>query len=168
MSKAPFNVNLNGVFVYLYSNIKPMNNAVIEVIKKLFEGADERDWQKVESTMGEQVLLDYTSMAGGSPAVLAPSQITGAWAAFLPGFDRTHHQLFDFVVNEQSNVASVQYKGKADHFINGEVWVVEGSYETELKRVAKGWVVTKHKFNFASQHGNTELPAKAGARMKGK
>ncbi|HEY4324740.1 MAG TPA: nuclear transport factor 2 family protein [Mucilaginibacter sp.] len=139
---------------------------IIEIITKLFAGADERNWQKVESTMASTLLLDYTSMAGGELAELTPAQITNAWAAFLPGFDRTHHQLSAFEVKENNGIANAHYFGKAEHFIGGDIWIVEGSYDTELQKINGHWKITKHKLNFSGQSGNTNLPALAMERMK--
>ena len=130
-------------------------------ISDLFAGADERNWQKVQSVMANTVLLDYTSMVGGDPATLTPQQIAGAWAAFLPGFDKTYHQLSAFEVNVNGATATAHYSGKADHFIGNETWTVEGTYDTELQKEDDEWRVTKHKLNFTAHSGNTNLPAKA-------
>jgi len=134
------------------------NERIVQSIKNLFEGADERDWQKVRSSMVKTVLLDYTSMTGGNPAIQTPQQIAEAWAAFLPGFDKTHHQLWGFDVNAKENIANVHYTGKADHFTNNEVWTVEGTYETELQKENNQWLIAKHKFNLTKQSGNISLP----------
>jgi hypothetical protein len=140
---------------------KMENDKVIQSIKNLFAGADERNWPKVQSVMAKTVLLDYTSMTGGSPSTQTPEQITDAWAAFLPGFDKTHHQLSGFKTKLNGNIAHVHYTGKADHVIGNEVWTVEGNYDTDLQKENSNWLVTKHKFNFARQSGNTNLPAMA-------
>jgi hypothetical protein len=134
---------------------------IIQSIQQLFEGTDERNWQKVQRTMADSVLLDYTSMAGGKPATLSPTQITDAWAALLPGFDRTHHQLSDYQVSINESRAFVHYTGKADHYMGQEVWIVEGNYETELEKQKNQWLVTKQKFTLQKQSGNTHLQAKA-------
>ena len=148
-----------------------MNNEeqkIIAVITALFHGADTHDWKKVQQAMAHQVLLDYTSISGGSPSVLTPQQITESWAAFLPIFDKTHHQLSAIQVTVNSDVASANYVGKADHFIGTDVWTVDGSYETALQKVDGEWKITKQKFNLTSQRGELYLPAAATERMKNK
>jgi ketosteroid isomerase-like protein len=137
--------------------------SIASIITRLFGGVDKRDWQQVESTMDDKVLLDYTSMAGGTPTWLTPRQITDAWAAFLPGFDRTHHHLSDFEINEGKD--SAHFKGKAEHFIGNEIWVVEGTYDATLRKKEGDWVVSEFKFNLKDQSGNTQLPAIATGRM---
>ncbi len=146
--------------------MKMEKDKIIEVITVLFRGADERDWLKVEKTMSANVLLDYTSMAGGTPKNLSPKQITESWGNFLPGFDKTNHQLSDFNVTIEADKASATYFGKADHFMDNKVWTVEGTYETDLTKTENSWLIIKQKFNFNSQSGDTSLPALATERMK--
>lgn len=145
-----------------------MEQEIIKTITNIFTGVDERNWQKVQLAMAGQVLLDYTSMNGGEPTLQTPKEITDAWAAFLPGFDRTHHQISDFGVTVNGNMATVHYKGKGDHFLNNEVWTADGTFDTELQKQNNYWLVTKHTFNLVKQSGNTELPAKAKEVLKSK
>jgi SnoaL-like domain len=142
------------------------NNKIIEAVSTIFKGADEHNWKSIESVMAKTVLLDYASFTGGEPATLTPKQITESWAAFLLGFDKTHHQLSNFNVTVNNDVAHITYAGKADHFTGNEIWTVEGMYESELNKVEGNWWVSKLKFNFDKQSGNTDLAAKATARMK--
>src|SRR5215469_16816633 len=103
-----------------------MENAA-STISRLFAAVDGRDWSNVEATMDDKVLLDYTSMNGGSPAWLTPRQITDAWAAVLPGFDRTHHQIYDIKTSDHNESSSLHFKGRAEHFIGNDHWVTEGT-----------------------------------------
>jgi hypothetical protein len=152
--------------IALCKTFKIMDKVIILAVTTIFSGADEHNWTKVENVMTEKVLLDYTSFVGGEPTILTAKQITNGWAGFLPGFDRTHHQLSDFTVAIESETATITYSGKADHFIGSEVWTVEGTYESELKKLNGTWLVSKLKFNFEKQTGNVELQARAAQRMK--
>ena len=134
---------------------------IIKTIKNIFSGADERNWQKVQDAMADEVLLDYSSM-NSNPAAITPSvKIIEAWKGFLPGFDRTHHQVSDFKADQQNDIAHIQFFGKADHFIANDSWTVAGTYDVELIQSANDWKVTKFKFNLQQQSGNTELPQRA-------
>ena len=141
---------------------------IIQTVKNLFNGADEHNWTKVENSMGDSVLIDFSSMTGEASSIKTAKQIAGNWATFLPGFDKTHHRLSNFQVTQNDNTATVHYNGKADHFIGKDVWTVEGTYDTELSNTNNNWVITKHKLNFTKQSGNTNLPAKAIEIMKAK
>ncbi|AYD48338.1 nuclear transport factor 2 family protein [Arachidicoccus soli] len=145
-----------------------MENKIIQQIKNLFAGADERNWQKVESTLNEEVLLDYSSMTGIAANNLSPKDIATAWRAFLPGFDRTNHILSDFNVKITGNEATAQYTGEADHFLSQEIWVVKGTYNTKLKLVNTNWLITELRFLITDQSGNTDLPALATRKMQKK
>ncbi len=142
------------------------NQKIIQTISTIFNSADEHNWKNIENVMTANVLLDYSSFVGGEPLNLSPKQITDSWAGFLPGFDKTKHQLSNFKVTINNLKAIVTYNGKADHFIGNEVWTVEGTYEIDLIKINYNWLVSGLKFNFASQSGNLDLPAKATVRMK--
>jgi hypothetical protein len=138
---------------------------IIQTVTDLFSGADERDWQKVQRVMADNVLLDYKSMTGIEPGMQTPVQITDAWASFLPGFDKTHHQLSEFRVKLHGNEADVDYVGKADHFIDDEVWTISGTYQTKLEKQKGVWLITYLRLNYDKQSGNTALPQRAKDRL---
>jgi hypothetical protein len=139
---------------------------IIHAIIAVFSGADERNWKKVQNAMADNVLLDYSSLSGSPAATLPSEQIIETWISFLPGFDRTHHQLSNFQVTRHSDTAKVHCDGKADHFIDREVWTVEGSYDAEVIKINNRWVMTMLKFNLSKQSGNTNLPVQASERLK--
>ncbi len=141
------------------------NRSIIGVITAIFEGADERDWQKVQRSMADEVLLDYTSMNGNSPSITSSAEIIEAWKGFLPGFESTRHQVSDFQIRRQGeNLVKVHFSGKAEHVIGTERWTVEGTYDVEEIRSANDWKITKFKFNLQNQTGNTALPQQAARR----
>ncbi|WP_291912455.1 nuclear transport factor 2 family protein [Chitinophaga sp. CB10] len=145
-----------------------MEQQIIETIRHLFEGTDERNWTKVENTMADSLLLDYSSMTGNAATWLSPREITTAWAGVLPGFDKTHHQLLGFAVTINGDEAQAQYYGKADHFLGNDCWTVTGGYDTILLKKDNGWKITRQTFHFEKQYGNTALPAKAIDIVKNK
>lgn len=142
------------------------NSGIIRQINKLFAGVDDRDWHKVMSVMNANVLLDYASMNGHPATMLTPKEITDAWAAFLPGFDKTHHQLSQFKVQPLGIHPTAHFNGQATHWIGNECWIVEGSYDIGLNFINGIWLVTEMKFNFEKQSGDTDLPALAAERIK--
>jgi len=105
---------------------------IIQQIKNLFAGVDARDWNRVKATMDKQVLLDYSSMTGNPAATLNAQDIVDSWSSFLPGFDSTHHTIGGFVIKAEGSTATAHLDGTANHYINTEVWTVEGSYDVKL------------------------------------
>ena len=143
-----------------------MENKITEQVRLLFEGADERNWEKCISVMNKDVLLDYSSMTGNGATLLTSEQIIAAWATFLPGFDRTHHELSKFTIESNGLLSTAHCYGKADHFIGDEVWTVEGTYDTKLARTNNdNWLIVEHKFNLEKQSGNTLLPQLATQKL---
>lgn len=138
---------------------------IINVITNIFEGADERDWDKVKASFSGDVLLDYSSMNGSPAAVLTADNIINAWKGFLPGFDITHHNVTNFQIKESDGIAKAYFSGKADHFIDGESWTVEGTYDLELTVSDDVAKVTKFKFNLEKQSGDTALPQRAVSKL---
>ena len=66
--------------VFAQRNTKnKMEKLIIEQVTKVFQGADERNWQKVAAVMDKHVMLDYSSMTGSPASLLTPEQITSAW-----------------------------------------------------------------------------------------
>lgn len=145
-----------------------MEQQIISTISTVFSGVDAKDWQRIKQAMGDKVVIDYTSLNGGTPGVQTPEEITDAWAALLPGFDKTIHQISNFKITIKGNEATAHYSGTGEHFIKNDVWRVEGTYETSLEKQKDKWRVTKHKFNLLKQSGDMALPAMAMEAVKTK
>lgn len=142
-----------------------MEQLIISAVTAIFNGVDERNWPKVQGAMAENVYLDYAALSGNPAASIPAGQIVVAWKSFLPGFDRTHHQLSGFSVSPAGNTATVHFKGKADHFIDGDSWRVEGTYDATVVKVNDQWRVSQLKLSQPQQSGNLNLPAQAAERM---
>ncbi|KAA8479717.1 fermentation-respiration switch protein FrsA (DUF1100 family) [Arcticibacter tournemirensis] len=151
--------------VLVSSGFQENSNGIIRQINKLFTGVDDRNWQEVMSVMYETVLLDYSSMNGNPANMLTPKEITDAWAAFLPGFDKTYHQLSQFELQPLGTHLTAHFKGLAEHWLGDECWTVEGSYDMVFNFINGVWLLTEMKFNFEKQNGNTELPGLITTRI---
>ncbi|RDY61713.1 nuclear transport factor 2 family protein [Flagellimonas nanhaiensis] len=141
-----------------------------DIVIQLFTATDQRDWDKVENCFSNSVLLDYSSM-GNPSATLKPKQIIDSWKTILPGFSHTHHQIGNIQEKITKNKAHVFAYGTATHYLedeNGNIWTVVGSYDFDLTREDNQWKISKMKFNFKYQDGNTALPQKAINTVQGK
>ncbi|MCT4638402.1 MAG: nuclear transport factor 2 family protein [Bacteroidales bacterium] len=142
-----------------------------ETISKLFVASDNRDWKTVESIFADKVELDYSSMNGNPVVEITPEQITDSWKTILPGFESTYHQLGNFITEQNGAIAKVFCYGTATHYLkheSGNIWIVVGSYDLELKKVGDYWRVIKMKFNYKYQDGNTKLPQEAIKNVENK
>jgi hypothetical protein len=146
------------------------NQQITSVVTAIFQGTDERDWQKVEKSFADKVLLDYTSMSGGTPSTLTPQQITAAWKTLLPGFDSTKHHISDLKVDQHDDEAGFTNAVHAEHYLQvdgkQETWIVEGHYIFQLKKVNHEWKVSAMKFIKRNISGNMNLPQLATERAK--
>lgn len=142
----------------------------IETVNNLFIAVDERNWEQVSTIFADSVLLDYTSMAGGEPAQLTSAQIIDSWKGVLPGFDKTHHQLGNYLVVDDSSVIKVFCYGTATHYLQNEsgnnVWTVVGTYDLELSESNGVLKITGMKFNLKYIDGNNDLVQMAQERLK--
>lgn len=150
-------------------NAQEMNKTkeIIKTVGQIFNSTDAREWDKVAQSFAQEVLLDYTSLAGGQPVKLTPEQIVGSWKTVLPGFDKTRHMIGHFEVKMEDKQAKVTHFGTANHYLNGQTWTVIGNYEEELTLIDDTWRVSAMKFNLEFIDGNTDLPRLAKERLEG-
>ncbi|MEM7101589.1 MAG: nuclear transport factor 2 family protein [Bacteroidota bacterium] len=144
-------------------------NTIQESINTLFVATDQNDWEIVEQYFAHTVTLDYSSMIGQPAVTTTPQEIIKSWQSILPGFDHTHHQVSNFMINEKNGKATAFCYGTANHFLeneNGNLWTVVGSYDFNLEKSESGWKISKMTFNFKYQSGNTALPQLAINRVK--
>ncbi len=139
-------------------------------VTQLFVATDEQNWPDVQQAFANKVLLDYSSMSGNPSSTLSPNEIITAWKSLLPGFDFTHHQIGNIIVDENQHTASLFCYGTASHYLDNEgenLWLVVGTYDFKLKKTEDGnWEITSMKFNFKFQDGNKNLPAMAMEKLK--
>lgn len=162
---------LIGLMSLMLLNVNAQNmNTPQEIITNLFIATDQQHWEEVEEVFNTEVLLDYSSMNGNKASQLNPEQIITSWQTILPGFERTHHQLGNFICRIKEDKATVFCYGIASHYLpdeNGNIWTVVGSYDFELVKTNNGnWKIASMKFNFKYQDGNTSLPEKAMQNIK--
>ncbi|HEX2393882.1 MAG TPA: nuclear transport factor 2 family protein [Bacteroidales bacterium] len=143
---------------------------IIETVNRFFISVDENNWEEVARIFSKRVLLDYSSMSGEDPAVLNSQQIISDWKKFMPGFDKTHHQIGNYLVTKNiENQIAVHCYGTASHYLMNEtennVWTVVGTYDIELNDEKGIYRISKFKFNLKYTYGNKELPRMAVARI---
>ncbi len=162
-------IGLFGLFTMNLSG-QEMNN-IQGIVESLFIATDQKDWNRVEQCFSPEVVLDYSSMTGQPPAVITPQQIVQSWKSILPGFEHTHHQLGNFMIEDKGETATVFCYGTASHYLenqNENIWMVIGTYDFELMRTKSEWRITKMRFNYKFQSGNLSLPELAINKLANK
>ncbi len=137
-------------------------------ITDIAAGADRHDWARVRSAFANTVTTDYTSLWGGEPATQPSDDLVAGWAAFLPGFDSTHHMVTNHTItsiSESSATADADFT--ATHRIDNDLWVLGGRYSYELQKSDDRWVVTSMTMTALWETGDRGLVAIAGERAAG-
>ena len=116
---------------------------IVSTITNIAAGADRHDWGRVRSAMAEEITTDYTSLFGGAPVTQPADELVKSWAAFLPGFDSTHHMVTNHTVTSVGpGTATAEADFTATHRIDEALWVLGGRYRYRLRKSDTGWIVT--------------------------
>lgn len=130
-------------------------------IHDLFIATDQRDWPRVRGCFTERVRFDMTSLAGGTPQELTPTQITDAWQAGLKPLQHIHHQTGNLQIAVDHDTATAICYGIALHHrptTSGQnVRRFVGSYDFTLRRAGPRWLITSFRFNVKFVDGNLSL-----------
>jgi hypothetical protein len=135
--------------------------AIEDTMTALFVKTDERDWKGVENVFADKVQFDMTSLTGGKPQVLSPTDITAGWDKGLKGIEFIHHQSGNYRVwihgdeaDSKAYAIAYHYKKKLD---NRNTRVFVGSYDYHLKKIEGKWKIDLFRFNLQFIDGNKEL-----------
>ena len=116
---------------------------VVRTLTDIAAGVDRHDWDRVRSAMADEVTTDYTSLFGGEPVTQSSQELVKSWAAFLPGFDSTHHMVTNHTLTGfDEDTATAESDFTATHRLGKGLWVLGGRYSYELGKTNRGWVVT--------------------------
>ena len=126
--------------------------------------ADQANFEALEKLYADEIEVDYTSLSGGEVETKSPQALMGQWAAVLPGFDRTRHQLSEIEVEVSDRSATARAHGTADHYVDGLYWRVEGKYSYEFERRGGTWLITAHRFDLEHEEGTRDVFALAMKR----
>lgn len=134
---------------------------IIDAINALFVATDERDWPAVRQCFTSDVLFDMTSLSGGEPSHLTPSQIAEAWESGLRSLDAIHHQAGNYRVDIAGGTATAFCYATAWHYraaaTKGQSRAFVGSYDFELREENGAWRISMFRFNLKFIDGNVDL-----------
>ena len=141
------------------------DKAIIRTLTDIAAGADRHDWPWVEAAFAETVTTDYTSLWGGDPVTQPRGALVSGWAAFLPGFDATHHRVTNHSITMRTDdTATAEADFTATHRIHDGLWVLGGRYTYGLVKQDARWVVTDLTMLAVWETGDRGLVGQAAAR----
>ncbi|MEN0067542.1 MAG: nuclear transport factor 2 family protein [Myxococcota bacterium] len=142
-----------------------MSATIRDRIHQLFDAVDARRFDDARAVMTETIEVNYADLGGATGPVPADELVAG-WAAFLPHFDRTKHQLTEPVVNVVGDRATATFDGIAVHVLTEQgktaSWTVFAGYDAEFVTEAGAWKLARLHLSLYAQTGDLELPARAG------
>jgi len=148
----------------IQQNIYTLNSqqAITEVINKLFVYTDEQDWDKLQfEVFDSEVLFDMVSVGAEKVETLSAKDICNMWENGFQGLDAIHHQAGNYIITIQNKSAKVKAYSIASHFKKGATQVnvreFVGSYDIGLVEKENGWRINSFKYNLKYMSGNTEL-----------
>jgi hypothetical protein len=109
-------------------------------------------------------VIDYSAVSGPDSANIPVEDHRRNLAAFLPGFDKRQHQTTNFEIKVDGDEAVSRAQVRAIHTLDGEVWLVHGTYHHRLARTEQGWRITYQRADMLHQEG-AHLPAIARQRV---
>lgn len=138
---------------------------ITQTLTDIAAGADRHDWPRVRAAFADNVTTDYTGLWGGEPVSQAADELVAGWAAFLPGFDSTHHMVSNQTVTDlTATTAKAEADFTATHRIADALWVLGGRYSYELTLDGTGWRVTAMTMTPLWETGDRALVGQAAER----
>ena len=135
----------------------PDEAAVMTIVESVGTLADTRDFEDLATLYGDEVMVDYSSLSGEPAELKSPKALMTEWAATLPGFDRTRHDLSNVRATVKGDEAIATADVTADHWIAGEHWQVTGRYDYRLAREGDRWAITAMTFTLEDEKGSRDV-----------
>jgi hypothetical protein len=145
---------------------EPEAAKVISVVSSIPLAVDLANYPLAESAFAPKVVIDYTSLWGGTPNTMTPAELMNAWRGIVPGFDATWHELSDVRASVSGSTAIATAAVDGRHWLGHALWRPIGTYEWELEKRNGQWKVTRMVFKMTREIGDRGLAALAMERAK--
>jgi SnoaL-like domain len=145
---------------------EPEAAKVISVVSSIPLAVDLANYALAESAFAPKIVIDYTSLWGGTPSTMTPAELMTAWRGIVPGFDATWHELSDVRARVSGARASATAFVDGRHWLGDALWRPIGSYEWDLEKRNGQWKVTRMVFKMTREIGDRGLAATAMERAK--
>jgi hypothetical protein len=145
---------------------EPEAARVISVVSSIPLAVDLANYALAQSAFAPKIVIDYTSLWGGTPSTMTPAELMAAWRGIVPGFDATWHELSDVRARVSGGTATATAAVDGRHWIGGALWRPIGTYEWDLAKLDGQWKVTRMVFRMTREVGDRALAAQAMERAK--
>jgi hypothetical protein len=145
---------------------------IVNAVNAVGITADRKDWQGCRTLFTDEVDIDYTSIAGGTPSSVKADALIESWRKALGGFKATQHAISNHRITINGDEADSFSYVHAMHYLphdkGSNHWIVYGYYDHMLVRTPGGWKVKAMKFTVTYAEGNQQLFQLAAAAMEKK
>lgn len=140
------------------------------IVKQMGTLADSNDYAALGKIFADKVKVDYTALFGGEVTQPTRDELMAQWAAFLPGFDRTYHDLSNIRIEQKGDKATVLADVTASHYLGKDgFWQVSGVYTYEMTKNKNGnWQINALTIKPTGEKGSCDVLAKGAENAKGK
>jgi hypothetical protein len=119
---------------------------ILELTANMALLVDAREWHALHDLFTDPVLVDYTSLNGGTPASIAPSVLVDGWREALERLDATQHLLAGQAIELDGDRATCAGNVQGTHVrfnhSGGPHWTLGGRYDFTLLRTPDGWRIS--------------------------
>ncbi len=141
---------------------------ITDVVNNVATCADLRDWQGLRDCFADAIMVDYTSLNGGTPIHTTPEELIAGWRAILSGFQATHHMITNHRISVHGDTATCFVYVHVTHSLPNPdeepFWILGGYYTYQLARTSQGWRVTSTTLTATWARGNQHLTVLAQER----
>jgi len=140
---------------------------IVETCTHMAHHADRRQWDQLVGVFADEVRLDYTSLQGGDPAIVAREALVDGWRAALGGLAATQHLIGNHLVDvDEDGVEAVCTADfQATHVLpnpHGDAtWTLGGHYRFELVQITDAWRIAAVTMTAVWATGNQHIMALA-------
>lgn len=131
--------------------------AIKTIVESVAVLADAGNFEDLEKLYADEIQVDYSALSGAEPELKSPRALMTEWAATLPGFDRTRHEISNIEVDVSGSGAIARANVVADHYVEDLHWQVSGDYRYELAKTGGGWRITAMTFNLQDEAGTRDV-----------
>ncbi len=130
---------------------------ITSIVNRIAILSDLRDWATVRKCFTDRVAIDYTSLTGGQPEMIAANVLVQRWQlAFESTFKTTQHLLGTHVITIKGDTATCLSHFQARHVALDTakgVWTLGGHYNHDLVKTSFGWRVRSMKMTWTWEEG---------------
>lgn len=143
---------------------------IVEVINRIANAVDAREWTSVRSSFVDEVEVDHGSLDGGELSSVEADALVEDWRAALIGFDATQHVVTNHSVcvagAEATCSAYIHAKHYLPNYLGSDSWTFGGRYDYSLVRTRQGWKVHATQLTVLWAEGNRQLFGLARRRFE--